>query len=702
LSAPPLPHLGAPLLAGALAFAGPAGAQPVQQLPEVVVRDTVDPGFVPLSARTATASRLGLTLRETPASVDVVTQAQIQERGRATVVDAVRGVTGVTSAVRPGAAGVYSLRGFSENALGLLFDGIRVGGATVTTRTYDSFNFDRIDVLRGPASTLYGEGAGAGAINYVRRAPVAGPARVEAIAEASTAPGVRAGVAATGSATESVSYVFSAVGNRFETDVDNTDYRYAHIVGGLRGDLGRGAFWFAEADYLRNDVDNAYWGTPLVANRLDDSLRKINYNNSPDNRYRDTVLWLRAGVEANAGPGRYKGQVYRYEADRDWRNLYAYRFDFTNPRTVSIRSTENLGYDHTMWGTRHEYALDHPLGALASRTVGGIEYQSTEFDSPRANGGTPSVNAFNPGEIPFAFPPRQDARRADVKQTALFAENRTRLAAPLALVTGVRYNWLDADVARPVNGVAFSRDFDYADWRAGLVYDVSPNANVYAAYSTGSEPVETLLLLAPTDRQFELTRFRQAEVGTKGVFLGGRAQWQLAAYWIEKRDLTSADPANPARVVQVGKQSSRGVEAGITGRFWRGGLVEANLAVLDARYDEFFEGAVSRNGNLPPNVPEVVANLGVTQQVTQPLRLGAWVTYVDRRTADTTSTVFLPSYTLLDVWARYAVSRRIELYARLRNLTDETYVDWATRAFGQTVAYFGQGRTAEVGVRASF
>jgi outer membrane receptor protein involved in Fe transport len=156
-------------------------------LAPVTVTDTLESTVVPLSATPDTATRLGLTIKDTPASIDVVNQRAMQERGRATVIDAVRGVTGVTSAVRPGAAGVFSLRGFTENAVGVLFDGIRVGGSTVTTRTYDSFNFDRIDVLRGPASTLHGEGAGAGAINYVRRTPIAGPARIEAIAEATTA-----------------------------------------------------------------------------------------------------------------------------------------------------------------------------------------------------------------------------------------------------------------------------------------------------------------------------------------------------------------------------------------------------------------------------------------------------------------------------------------------------------------------------------
>lgn len=109
-----------------------------------------------LSETASVSSRLALTRRETPASVDVVTQQVIQARGADTASTALRHVTGLTSSLRPGASAVFSSRGFIENSLGILFDGVRVQSSTVTMRNYDAFNFDRVEVLRGPTCTARG------------------------------------------------------------------------------------------------------------------------------------------------------------------------------------------------------------------------------------------------------------------------------------------------------------------------------------------------------------------------------------------------------------------------------------------------------------------------------------------------------------------------------------------------------------------
>lgn len=128
-------------------------------------------------------------------------------------------------------------------------------------------------------------------------------------------------------------------------------------------------------------------------------------------------------------------------------------------------------------------------------------------------------------------------------------------------------------------------------------------------------------------------------------------------------------------------------------------LVEANIAALDAQYDVFFEGAASRAGNLPPNVPEVVLNAGATWSPHRRVETGAWLTHIGRRTADTTSAVFQPAYTLVDPFVRFVLGRHADLTVRARNVSNERYVEWATRAFGVTNVYFGEPRRAIVSLR---
>ena len=126
-------------------------------------------------------ARLGLSPRETPASVEIIGQDAIQRLGARSLTEAMGSATGVTTGVPGGAPGVVSMRGFTGNAITYLFDGTRIQGAAMTARPMDSWNFERIEVLRGPASVLYGEGALVGAINFVTRRPSRDNAVVEGL-----------------------------------------------------------------------------------------------------------------------------------------------------------------------------------------------------------------------------------------------------------------------------------------------------------------------------------------------------------------------------------------------------------------------------------------------------------------------------------------------------------------------------------------
>ncbi len=643
-------------------------------------------------------SRLGLTRQQTPASVDVVTQDVFQARGADTASTALRGVTGVTSSLRPGASAVFSTRGFIDNSVGVLFNGVRVQSSTVTMRNYDAFNFERVEILRGPGSVLHGEGTAAGAINFVRRAPNGGRFAADGLLETGDAGRFRIGAAATGPVGEQASYTVSFARNRFETHVDETVHEYHHLAGGVKRAVGPVSVG-VEGDVFFSDVDDPYWGTPLVDNRIDERLVGKNYNRSPNNLYEDTVGWAR--VTAAAALNRraaYNGQVYLYRADRDWRVSYGFEFQSAT-NTVSRRAVENLAYDHRLWGTRHDVAVDLSIAGRSARVVGGVDVASTDFSSPRSYGPRVSVDAFAPDALSFDAPARADDRRADVRQASTFGEFRLEALPMTTIVVGGRVGRLENDIARPASGVAFEQSFTPRDGRVGVVVSPTAAVSVYGQYATGSEPIEALLILGPAESGFALARSSMWEGGVKATLWNQRADLTAAVYRLAKHDLTTTDPIDSTRTIQIGEQSSRGVELSLVARPHDQWLVEANVAVLDARYDVFFEGTTSRAGNLPPNVPERVLNVGTTWRPHPRLEAGAWLTSVGERTADTTSTVFQPAYTLVDPFVRVVLGRRADLTVRVRNATDERYVEWATRAFGVTNVYFGEPRRAIVSLR---
>jgi iron complex outermembrane receptor protein len=188
--------------------------------------------------------------------------------------------------------------------------------------------------------------------------------------------------------------------------------------------------------------------------------------------------------------------------------------------------------------------------------------------------------------------------------------------------------------------------------------------------------------------------------------VGSAPEWTLAAYRIVKKDLLSQDPtsANPEDVQQVGEQSSRGLEASVALNIndrWR---IDANAALLNAKFDEFGEedddgNIVSRNGRRPPSVPEQAANLWVSWAVNEQWLARAGLRYVGKRFTDNANQLELPSYTVIDAGVDWAPLPQLSLTASLRNLTDEVY---AVAAYTTSEWILGQPRTAELTARYRF
>ena len=114
---------------------------------------------------TVTGSRLGPSNRDLPASVSIVTQEVMQLRGLRTAVEAVEAAVGMTGGTQFGSIPGYWTRGFGGNSVTIMRDGIRQNTASQSSRTIDSFLLDRVEVLKGPSSIMFGEGAIGGAVN---------------------------------------------------------------------------------------------------------------------------------------------------------------------------------------------------------------------------------------------------------------------------------------------------------------------------------------------------------------------------------------------------------------------------------------------------------------------------------------------------------------------------------------------------------
>lgn len=657
-----------------------------------------------LHTPTTSGSRLGLSALQTPASTTSLSGEQVRGRNNRTVQDAVTRTPGITTMGTPGDGGTaLSARGFAGHASTMqLYDGTRqyIGAGTVTFPV-DTWSVDRLDVLRGPASVLYGEGATGAVINVVPKKPFNGQIRNHLRLGYGSDVRRQTALDSGGSLSDTLSYRLTLNQQASNGWVDRGDSKSLAISAALRWDVSDDLSFTLSHDNGDQDPTR-YFGTPLVDGKYRESLREHNYNvDNAEIRYNDQITrlvtdWHVSDVLTASN------QLYYIKTQRYWRNAESY--DWQPGDLIDRSSFYEIKHTQEQVGVRQAFTLEHPLFGLDSRTVVGVDYNRIRFarqhDFGSSFSDTVPLGGSGGGQYqsndPLGYGPRE---RNLAWQFSLFAENRTQLTERLSLVTGVRRDQVHIQRDDLATDISVDRSLSGDNWRAGLVFELTPELSLYGQYATSTEGVNNLLTLSPTQQQFELSEARQTEFGIKHAFLDGRGEWTLAAYHIVKEKLLSrSTPAAPTE--QIGQQSSDGLEATLELALGAGWQVSANAAIVRAEYDDFVEAGGDRSGNRPTNVPRRVANLWLSKVLSQQVEAGIGARYVDSRYANTANTVEVPSYTLVDANIDWQVLPEVRLGLELNNLFDRQYATTASSDGGQW--YLGEPRSFFVTADYSF
>jgi iron complex outermembrane receptor protein len=188
---PGRPSVGAP--------AAPGASTPAGTVTGPTGGGTAPPSPLNTGGVAESASRLGLTVRQTPATVEVVDQRTMRDQGYRTTPEVAQGAVGVLSVDAAGAPAGFSMRGFEFGHVNVLYDGIKIGPQSFVSRVMDTVNLDRVEFLKGPSSLMSGDGAIGGAVNYVSRQPTTGPIWNEAFISADSLGSIRSGFTSSGS-----------------------------------------------------------------------------------------------------------------------------------------------------------------------------------------------------------------------------------------------------------------------------------------------------------------------------------------------------------------------------------------------------------------------------------------------------------------------------------------------------------------------
>ncbi|MBV8835156.1 MAG: TonB-dependent receptor plug domain-containing protein, partial [Alphaproteobacteria bacterium] len=689
------------------------------------------------------ASRLGLTVRQTPATVEIVDQSQMREQGYRTTTEAANGAVGVLAGDAAGSLAGYSMRGFSSTrTVTVLYNGIWIGPQDITSRVLDTANLDRVEFLKGPSAIMSGFAAVGGSVNYVNRQPTTGPIKNELDTSFDSLGTYRTHFGSGGSLTfPGLDYRFDITQAKLNSFIDGDFQNISNLSTQVNYRVNDAVKVWGAVEY-KYDEGHAYWGTPLTpiafsgpfskggvvtgfaTNTFDGSLigpltvdartLKTNYNVA-DNSVGARQLWLRGGFEwAVTDNVTLKNQAYDYNARRHWYDSETYAFNvatgmidrdrfFVTHRQQVVGDNTDLAWDTSFFGLQNRLATQLAVSRNTITFAQEGNPNAYPFDS---------VDPLNPAPGLYGVP-QPNIRNSRLDTVSFAAEDRLKLNPMFALIGGIRVD--DFTLARDgINfdgtipaGQPFTQVWRPVSYRAAYTFEPIMDLVFYSMYATAYDPAAAGIFSVSPGNSLELTSARIHETGVKAITSDKRAEFTFAAYDIERRNVYVF--LTNAVATLAGEVHTRGVEISAGWRPIEPLKLWGNVAFTESHYGDFDVWT----GNTPSNVAPVVVNAGVSWRWDNwrwPVEIGGSIRHVGQRYLfEDDMTAMLP-YTTADLYAFVDVPGRdlpwqsldrMRLSFRVRNVTNALYAQWADPGY-QDQVYLGAPRTFELAASAKW
>ncbi|WP_245155642.1 TonB-dependent siderophore receptor [Paracoccus ravus] len=685
------------LLAGSslMALALPAMAQETETSQGVVLDEVVLDATAPTQGYVVPTTQIA-TKTETPVleiqqSVSVVTTQQMRDQGAASVGQALRYSAGAVAEPYGATPGFDepNIRGFGSNNSqylnGLRF--IRKFGAP----SYELYGLERVELLRGPSSSLYGAGSPGGIVNLVQK-----HAQVEDFAES----GIGFGSFGDASLFFDVNRAPSdALAWRLTGQLSQTEEQVEDVTND-RGYLASAFRWqmdeVSTLDLLisyQKDSPISPAGVPFALTEIadGDDLRDF-YAGYPDETDSDRRMF-NFGVEygRDFDNGWRLEQGFRYQKfDWDY-NIFTSNALSADGNYIDLNQTIQQE-DSSALNVDTRFKGEVATGAATHRLLFGLDIIRNKLDN--------TTHFLYPQDIDWRNPDRDIdvvgeewyVKREDltITQIGLYAQdeiswNNWRMSA------GLRHSWVkqtgdvnSAFMGFPSSSDAYQKD-EATTGQIGLSYLFDNDLAPYIAYSTSFDPE------IGTDRNgdpLKPTEGKQWEVGVKyqptaDILL------TAAVYDLKQTNVVRSDES--FQTFQIGEVHSRGVELEGTAELAQGWDIRAAYTYTDARQKgDARETGPFLDGNRAANSPYHMASVWLDRDFGNGYRAGGGVRYVGERFGDDANDYPLDSYTLLDLGASYTRDN-IEASLNVLNLTDETYLASCSSFY----CNYGEGREVQ-------
>ncbi|WP_298913636.1 TonB-dependent siderophore receptor [uncultured Nostoc sp.] len=634
---------------------------------ELVVTGEQDGYRVP---DTSVGTRTDTPLRDIPQSIQVVPQQVIKDQQATRLTDVLKNVPGVVVGSRSprDPLNVIKIRGF--DAFGeTLLNGIQ--DRSISSVGFGS-NIERVEVLKGPASVLFGQGGLSGKVNLVTKQPLRDPFYfVEAFAGSYNSYSGAIDLSGPLNDSKTVLYRLNASAGTNESFIDFYEQQQYLIAPTLSWQISDRTKLTLEASY--SDAEGPYdFGIPARGSVLPNPNGKIprnrfvsepNLNDTSNGAFR-----IGYNFEHRFSDNWQARSVFQTSLFRLRRNLVASYGLQDDLRTLE-RAVEDFDYDENAYNLDNFVVGKLTTASIKHELVAGFNLSKTDTNSKALFNDTTPLDVFNPvyGTATEASVPDFNIKNR-VQQLGFYLQDQITLAENLKVLLGGRF---DIANQKYEDLIAQTSDFKQAEAfspRVGIVYQPIQPLSLYASYSRSFNQATSAFGAALPEPE----RGTQYEIGVKAD-LSDRLAATLAFYDLTRTNLPTSDPNDPRLTIIVGEQRSRGIEFDISGEILPGWNVIAGYAYTDA--------VITKDNDLPVgnqlnNVPRHALNIWTTYEIQsgslKGLGFGLGAFYYGDRQADLANTVELPSYVRTDA-AIYYKRDNYRAAINIKNLFDTDY-----------------------------
>lgn len=623
------------------------------------------------ATRSASATKTDTALRDIPQSISVIPATVLKDLGSTNVERALEFAGGVSKQNNFGGLTLYeySVRGFTTSEF--YQDGFSANRGYPSTP--DAANIERIEVLKGPAASLYGRGDPGGTVNIVTKKP-----QPEAFTTVQTSAGswdrYRTALDVN-TPLDDEGRVLSRVNLAVEDNHsfrDHVDAQRVFVAPSLSWQLNPDTRLLVESEFVRH---SSTFDRGIVAPH---GMSRSTFLGEPnDGNIRNHNNRIQAALEHHLNDAWQLRLASHYKQGSLWGDASESRALNADGHTVNRRYRErSTGWHDSI--TQLELRGMFDIGRWQHELLIGTEYE----DYRKKERVTAIGGSLYPIDIykPVYGQPKPNGVRSgtdfyeQVKSQALNLQDQIIFTDRLRGMVGARFEHFEQSNEDFTRNHAKSRQtHDALTQRAGLLYQLTPQIGVFANASTSFKPNNGL---DAGGKSFKPEEGVGYEVGIKSELFDDRLSTTLAAFHIDKQNVLALDPSTDTNRA-MGKARSRGFDLQLSGQVTDAVRVIGAFAYIDAEVTKGDKtiptgsrilGVAKRSGSL----------LGVYEFQDGALRgsdLGAAFTYVGDRSGEAGGSFELPAYHTVDLLAHYKASDNVTVGLNLNNLFDEKYYE---------------------------